>query len=723
MSLSRTVVVYGQCVPPYADVCEDANVLCSLTEMNGYMCQNTTASNPTGPTPLCPTGGAPHNTSWWAFVTNGGSICITISFSDCRVTWQGVQMGIYTDCSFSSAVVCNPACNGPGSYQLCGTLTACKTYYLFVDGCNGDVCDFILATTGGGPPTLGPLGLINNDPDKHMTVCLGACDECFEVNPQPGGCEPYYKWTMEGVEFGTGQIRECYPVFDQEGTFEICVEAIIGNPESGSICDKKGPQCMTVEVIKEKERRDGPRILCPEQTPKIWQGNVVDVSGEYTAIFIDNNCCEYDSIVEFIVRDPVEPPHVWWIGCNNRDCYVDAMGRPHCGSCSYPEEVPLRDATVPYECDSSYFLHQYLLDMVPKWRINCIDGMLEIDPTLLDRSCYDMTSAPPAIDFIYNWYKDGVGQGPIISNDPILIVKEQGNYCLEVVAEISYGTEFKRCVMNLGCEPFSERDLLLEQATISGDPLIACVGEKGVYYIDSLVHQPGIHYVWEVNHGNAGTLDTNFVEVHWDRPGNHRICFHYHFESCPSEQSCLDIIVLDSSRQIAGRDTAVNGLKYRLDAITGLSGIWTYQSPAGTARFKDPRDPQTIVRVSAKGRYDFKYTVNGLPCPADDEVSVHFRGLTDIPGEHERGNFTQSKNRLDDGEISVPSLMRCGQIYPIQGMSQSAYIHWVGIRGRGIISGVHSAIAELRAPHSPGIYLLIIEDRGRRLYRKICVVP
>ncbi|MBK9718599.1 MAG: hypothetical protein IPO85_14020 [Saprospiraceae bacterium] len=37
-------------------------------------------------------------------------------------------------------------CNGPGQFGITANLISCKTYYLFVDGCSEDVCDFTITT-------------------------------------------------------------------------------------------------------------------------------------------------------------------------------------------------------------------------------------------------------------------------------------------------------------------------------------------------------------------------------------------------------------------------------------------------------------------------------------------------------------------------------------------------------------------------------------------------
>ncbi|MBK8406289.1 MAG: hypothetical protein IPL25_20190 [Saprospiraceae bacterium] len=287
---------FGQCTPPSADECEDANLLCSLDEVNGYTCQNTTYSNPTGCSPLCPSGGGAHNTGWWAFVCDGGPVTITITFSNCSVNGSGVQMGIWGDCDCNKSIVCNPACNGPGSFTISGNLTACKTYYLFVDGCSGDVCDFTLTTTGGSAPLLPPLGKIMGPRD----VCKGACNIKYTISTG-GACDPTYEWTLDGTEIGSG-LGEVTLNFPDEGDFQLCVTAYIGNPQSGSICDQDGPRCITILVRPTADKVGTPRTLCSERVPFNWHGELVTATGQYRHEFTDKKtCCVFDSIVYFNV--------------------------------------------------------------------------------------------------------------------------------------------------------------------------------------------------------------------------------------------------------------------------------------------------------------------------------------------------------------------------------------------------------------------------------------
>ncbi|MCC6844118.1 MAG: T9SS type A sorting domain-containing protein [Saprospiraceae bacterium] len=291
--LLNSSLSFSQCVPPSADNCNEANVLCSLDEVNGYSCRNPSYSNPTGCSPLCPSGGTSYNASWWAFVCDGGPLTITITLSNCSVNGTGVQMGIWGDCACGESIVCNSDCNGPGTYTLTGNLKRCKTYYLFVDGCSGDVCDFTLTTSVGAAPKLPPIGNIMGLRD----VCVGACNVKYSV--PMGSCISGYTWTMDGVEIEQ-ELNEITLDFPDEGDFTLCANSYIGNPQSGSLCDQSGPKCIVVKVRTRPQFFGTSRILCSDEIPFNWHGELISISGGYSHEFKDiKTCCVFDSIVHF----------------------------------------------------------------------------------------------------------------------------------------------------------------------------------------------------------------------------------------------------------------------------------------------------------------------------------------------------------------------------------------------------------------------------------------
>ncbi|MDQ3142203.1 MAG: gliding motility-associated C-terminal domain-containing protein [Bacteroidota bacterium] len=628
LSLGANLQLRAQCTPPSADECEQANVLCSLDEVNGYACANTTYSNPTGCTPLCPTGGAPHNTGWWAFVTDGGSVNITITFGNCQ-TGQGVQMGIWGDCFCSESVVCNPNCNSSGgSFVLSATLTPCKIYYLFVDGCNGDICDFSLTTSGGAAPMLNPLGLINNEADRIIDLCQGYCGKEFFITGQQGGCEPEYVWTLDGTEVGdnSDRIRLDWP---DEGDFQICVTGIIGNPNNGSICDQEGPQCATVKVRKIAPARGADRVLCYERTPFIWHSQVVTPpGGEYMHTFINpTTCCEFDSIVNFIVLPVPEEPDIFFIGCDPTDIFEDPLTNKIYPGCN-AKKVVLLKSTDPWRCDSAYTLNTVSLDFVPRWQIRCIGAMIEIEPNIQNRTKECGGASSLGLSYEYAWYiksKPNV----IISTDERLQTDKKDDYCLLLTVTSTFGPELKVCSYTY-CEPFNEDDLKPKAVPIKGDTVV-CIGRTGIYFIDTIIRQKVIFYNWSIQGGiivSPNPFDTTAIEVLWNGPPGltGEVCLWYETDCGRSPETCILVRLAPPPKPNAGPNDTICALDYKLTGIQDVGGQWVQLSgpPSGNTSFANPNDPKTNISVNIYGIYQYAWTESRLGCSTTDTVTVIF---------------------------------------------------------------------------------------------------
>ncbi len=238
----------SQCKPPGSDICEKVPVLCSLDDFNGYTCANTTENNPTACLP-CQGTGAPHNSSWWGFVTDGGRKSFTIKFSNCfnpsGGIVAGVQFGVVGLCDCSEPVFCEKNCVASGgSVTVSGDFIPCKTYYFWIDGCSGDVCNFTISTGGSKPDTLLSLGnIVSSIPNP---ICKGCCSD-FSVELPTNGCLPEYVWSLDGKDLTktSNKVNICFP---DEGTFTLCVYAVIGRSYDGLYCSKTAPVCKKITV-------------------------------------------------------------------------------------------------------------------------------------------------------------------------------------------------------------------------------------------------------------------------------------------------------------------------------------------------------------------------------------------------------------------------------------------------------------------------------------------
>lgn len=446
----------AQCTPAMAESCEEAVVICSLDELNGYSCNNP-STVPSFCSPLCTGGGVGHNTSWWAFTCNGGEVSITISIGGC-ITNQGLQFGIWGDCSCGEDVVCNAVpCAEPGSVNTIKVkLEACKTYFLWVDGCSGDICDFTINTSLGGSPSLGNLGSINNAANsKILEVCEGACQIPFFINELPNGCNPNYLWTCHGMPVG-GNERKIYLDFPKEGDFEICVSAYIGNLTSGSICSQTGPECIWVKVRKAADRMGSVRIICWEQVNGgnyNWHDQRITGSGIYRQRIHETNCCSYDSVVEFKVLEQPKVTDVFYISFRNKP-YIDATGKSY-DLCADHMLIDVVGGTELYRCDSTILLTAVNVDPEMRWQARCQGDRVELKPEI---KFIDPCNLGESIQIDYRWFiKDDPLKKTIHTDSSILVDRVNKNYCLELRFNITIGSLTKSWT-EVYCETFQEED-------------------------------------------------------------------------------------------------------------------------------------------------------------------------------------------------------------------------------------------------------------------------
>ncbi len=229
--------------------CDKAPVLCGLTELDGLEVQHIDFLNPTGPQPaLCLGQGLSHNTTWWAFVGNGEEIEIEVQVDQENCEFKGsgcpgLQIGIVKNCE-GDAVDCNAECKS-NDITLKGQTDNCKIYYIWVDGCCGDVCPFTfrikkgLDGAGKIPQPL-PEFEATFHPDDHslVNVCIGDLGLDCNVNLQ---------WSIDGEHAPDFDNLSCINDFQMgNDPVEFCVSWSLGNTiDNNSLCDQQ-TKCFTL---------------------------------------------------------------------------------------------------------------------------------------------------------------------------------------------------------------------------------------------------------------------------------------------------------------------------------------------------------------------------------------------------------------------------------------------------------------------------------------------
>lgn len=287
-------------------ICEDAEILCSLDELDGFTqtmpsnAENPFDGLPENPVNFCagPGGngsGNPQNMSWFGFIAGGPSAVVEIEFSNCSGGLNGVQFGIYTDCTFSEFL--SGACQGTGVsanqnhiLNLNG-MVAGDNYYFFIDGDNGTICDYqINVLQGGGPvPVPQPTEILctsgNCPPDGN--IC--STGETFTFEPAGLDLSIDYIWTvspnppMGQTIVGDNSISL---TFNNTGTYDICMTATNG-------CTTTEEECYTLNVLEaDAGMLDAdPEVLCPGSTSTVSVTGYIDsppISQALIAVGPDN---------------------------------------------------------------------------------------------------------------------------------------------------------------------------------------------------------------------------------------------------------------------------------------------------------------------------------------------------------------------------------------------------------------------------------------------------
>jgi len=218
----------------------------------------------------------------------------TFNLSDCQ-TSQGLQAGIFEgSCDGSKVLDCNAQCN-TGTFALTGFLESCNVYYLWMDGCNADVCMFTLSVSAGSGsgrlPRPMPRPIVKNTP------CV--CGEAEIEFPGYLGdeCTGNLTWKVNGIPAGTpGDQSIIVPVPD-ESPIQVCVKNILGG--GGTVCDADST-CIFVRPQPIPKIPGLTRRICFEDQPYFWNGVEIlqsCISPPCSSRFTLGNGCCIDSLI------------------------------------------------------------------------------------------------------------------------------------------------------------------------------------------------------------------------------------------------------------------------------------------------------------------------------------------------------------------------------------------------------------------------------------------
>lgn len=440
---NNSVETYTDCASA-----EEAGPICNLQVLDNFCgTMFTETSGGDQPNPLCPGEGGAHNISWFSFVAGGTGFSIEIIPLNCTTEQgtQGMQAGLYTDCTFSTAVVCEP---NPSTepFIISGGLVPGETYYFFMDGSFGSVCDFEVNLIDGDSAfdIPEPTGLICDVPDCGP-VCPGS-EITFTVEGLDLDIE--YNWSIPpgatlvgpGEQSGNDVVTMTNQLtlsFADEGNYSVsmvfasngCDNTVTPVTADVVVANLPNEDFGAIEVCEHDFPYDLDPALDPNADGVGWQGGSISGPGEdITFTYTNPEGCTYDQIVDIIQIDNLPAEDVLMYLCPEDLPYSYDDGALIITDNSFAngQEYTLVNMQNTLGCDSTVNLSAILFNLEGDLdQESCQDNSIDIMFTQTD-----IFPLLAQIDYVWVDF-DGnvVTDGDNVDN--VLTVTESGSYTLQ----------------------------------------------------------------------------------------------------------------------------------------------------------------------------------------------------------------------------------------------------------------------------------------------------
>lgn len=239
--------------------------------------------NNSGSIPGCGGNFGFHNTSWYAIQVTSNTIGISIVPSNCQSS-SGLQAGLYTDCDPNSAALGVQCACTTGGVNFAASGIPPGTYYIMLDGCSGDVCDFSINVTQGSVSGGAPA-----DPNTpvvasgNLSVCPGEV-VCFFTDPVSGASG--YNWSFPGgvVPLNVDCNNACVIWGNQSGSVSV---------DAFNDCGTGSSMQSDVVMVESFTGMEFGEFCFPDEPGYFHQGtNTYYPGGTYVLPFITARGCD-----------------------------------------------------------------------------------------------------------------------------------------------------------------------------------------------------------------------------------------------------------------------------------------------------------------------------------------------------------------------------------------------------------------------------------------------
>ncbi len=257
-----------------------APTFCNNDQLDGYC---STVTTPVAgrkylkPAAFC---GSLESPSWFKFIADAADHSFTFNANNAvGCGGNGVQAAVYeaTDCSDSTTFIQKSNCINQMGGQPVATINATglipgRTYYILVDGYQGQACSYQILNVGASIRAT-------NEPLPTPSVVYGATSVCanatnvtYSVPKVINAVDYKFDVTINGVTNSFIRPDSFYTVaaFPANGTARVCVSYMNDCTVSGT------PRCVDITITTTTTITLPTAYLCPGQTYTLPDGNIED---------------------------------------------------------------------------------------------------------------------------------------------------------------------------------------------------------------------------------------------------------------------------------------------------------------------------------------------------------------------------------------------------------------------------------------------------------------
>ena len=632
---------------------DDNPPICNLNLLDNYCgSMNTATSTGDQPAPLCPDGsGTAHNSSWFAFVAGEAGFEMEVVPFNCTDAggFTGIQAGVYTDCTFTDAVFCQGGCEtsaitigGPGTELVPG-----ETYYFFLDGCAGSICDFEVNVIQGGVQFTipNPTGIACSVTDCGP-VCPGS-----EITFTVEGLEidVDYHWTIPtgAVLVGDGEqngdevittTNEIILSFPDEGVFDVILDFATNE------CNITTGASTTVTVQQPDPIDFGEYTICEHDLEEgfgngdtdnngnvligpngeAWNGPDLTMPGiDIEVDYIDPDGCTIVQIIDIIQIDNSPIEQVSLAICEDELPFqYDQLTVTGNGAGGFTNFIyTLVDTPAASGCDSMVELTTVVLEHELELDPECLLGGVQI--RINDEEM--IPTVPNQVT--YFWYNEDDPATEITDTDgfsDILQITQSGTYCVDVTLNHFIGEPGENSCLFTYCEEVIIEELVPD-APIAIDWLTNPCGESaGINYtVENDPDDGATTWNWTIIDGNGsiaggGLENASTVSVNWLGGAGGTLCVAANNSCGTGPETCIPIEVVgapDVSYDVPDEICQDSIVTIEFTGSVGATAMYDWNFGNGsTATTVGPHD----VIYDAPGLYYITLVVDDNGCVSEE---------------------------------------------------------------------------------------------------------